>query len=176
MKKKKQRMIKSVLNLFWYPKGRRKKEMDFERFVERFKERITVTLNRQYGPTSLEDIKTDGYCYYMKADREIGIFDVIFNLFLRPETGEVKVISLALGQFVEFALEAVFTEDAVLKQVDDYIYSSMIIMSGEEGSSFLTGERVQNTTHLMDGKYADLMVPPNERWNPKTKALERINQ
>ncbi len=150
--------------------------MDFERFVERFKERITVTLNSRYGPTNLEDIETEDYCYYMKADREIGVFDVIFNLFFRPETGEVKVISLVLNQLVEFDLEAVFTEESVLKQVDDYIYSSMIIMSEEESRSFLTGGLVQNTLYPMEGKYADLMVPRNERWNPKTKALEKMTQ
>ena len=150
--------------------------MDFEKFVEKFRERMLVTLREHYGPTDENEIVTEDYCYIMKADREISAFGVSFEFFFRPEANEVKVISFAYSQLMDYDLEAVFTANVVVKQIDDYINDSMIQLDEDKCIGLLTGERVQNTTYLMDGEYADLMVYPSEKWNPKTKVLEKNNQ
>lgn len=147
--------------------------MDFEKFIERFRERVFATLNDRYGPTEEADISTNDICYIMKADREISVFGVSFEFFFRLELGEVKVISLVLNQLVEFDLEAVFTENATVKQIDDYIYDSMIVLDTDEGRSFLTGGDVQNSISLLRTRYDDLIVYMGEVWDPKTKELKK---
>ena len=131
------------------------------------------TLNDHYGPTSERDIDTRELCYNMKADREIEVYGVSFEFFFRPQTDEVKVITLALGQRMEFDLEAVFTKYSVVRQIDEYINDSMTVLL-QDNESVLTGDRVQNTIGLLRGEYSDLMVYGNNVWNPKTKALERM--
>ncbi len=147
--------------------------MDLEKFVEKFKKRMLVVLDSNYGSVDETDINVEDFCYYMKADREIEIFGVLFEFFFRPETNEVKVISLALRQLLEYDLEAVFTENTVIKQIDDYINDSLIELNEDECSSLLTEKRVQNTTQLLKGEYENIMVHSNEKWNPKTKILEK---